>query len=121
MGFLDKAKAATTAAMQQGQAKVEAIQQSRTEAELYRNLGEASYRAQRQGADQAAVDAAFAALDAHFAAVQAAAASAASAGSTASASAGSDAAAASAAPMAPPPPTGVQPAQPTGNFTLDDL
>jgi hypothetical protein len=107
MGFLDKAKAATTAAMQQGQAKVEAIQQSRTEAELYRNLGEASYRAQRQGADQAAVDAAFAALDAHFAAVQAAAAS--------------DAAAASAAPMAPPPPTGVQPAQPTGNFTLDDL
>ena len=98
MGFLDKAKAATTAAMQQGQAKVEAIQQSRTEAELYRNLGEASYRAQRQGGDQAAVDAAFAALDTHFAAAQAAA-----------------------APTAPPPATGAQPAEPAGNFTLDDL
>jgi hypothetical protein len=101
MGFLDKAKAATTAAMQQGQAKVEAIQQSRTEADLYRNLGEASYRAQRQGGDQAAVDAAFVALDAHFAAVQAAAASAAS--------------------TVPPPATGAQPTQPAGNFTLDDM
>lgn len=71
MGFLDKAlektKATATQAMQQGQAKVSAYQQSRTEADLYRTLGEATYRAQRHGGDQAAVDAALAALDSHFA------------------------------------------------------
>lgn len=71
VGFLDKAlektKATATQAMQQGQAKVSAYQQSRTEAELYRTLGEATYRAQRHGGDQAAVDAALAALDSHFA------------------------------------------------------
>ena len=71
VGFLDKAlektKATATQAMQQGQAKVNAYQQGRTEAELYRALGEATYRAQRHGGDQAAVDAALAALDRHFA------------------------------------------------------
>ena len=71
VGFLDKAlektKVTATQAMHQGQAKVSAYQQSRTEAELYRTLGEATYRAQRHGGDQAAVDAALAALDSHFA------------------------------------------------------
>jgi hypothetical protein len=37
MGFLDKAKVAATSAMAQGQAKVGAMQQSRSESELYRS------------------------------------------------------------------------------------
>jgi len=101
MGFLDKAKAATTAAVQQGQAKVGAIQQSRAEAELYRALGEASYRAQRQGGDPGAVETALVALDTHFAQVEAAAATP----------------SAPAAPASAPPASG----PPAGNFTLDDM
>jgi hypothetical protein len=112
MGFLDKAKATATAAMQQGQAKVEQIQQSRAEAELYKTLGEATYKARRQGGDQAAVDAALAALDNHFAQV---------------AASGSDAAAGnasgSAEPTAPagPASSGASSVPQSGNFTLDDM
>src|SRR5579884_2409909 len=81
MGLLDKAKVAATAAMasaqqaaQQGQAKVGAYQQSRSEAEMYRALGEAVYQEQRHGGDPAAVTAAIEALDTHFAKVAEAAA-----------------------------------------------
>jgi hypothetical protein len=111
MGFLDKAKATAAQAMQQGQAKVEQIQQSRQESELYKTLGEAVYKAQRQGGDQAAVDAALTALDSHFAQVAQAAASA--------PAADGGAAAGTAAPSAPPasPPAAPQ----EGNFTLDDM
>lgn len=107
MGFLDKAKATATQAMQQGQAKVEQIQQSRQESELYKTLGEAVYKAQRQGGDQAAVDAALTALDSHFAQVAQAAAAAPAApdGGT------------SAAPTTPSAPAATQ----EGNFTLDDM
>ena len=106
MGFLDKAKATATAAVAQGQAKVGAIQQSRSEHELQRSLGEAGYRQQRQGGDQAAVDAALTALDDHFAQV-------------------AQAAAAQAAAPAPSQPAAPAPASPStteaGNFTLDDM
>ena len=109
MGFLDKAKATATAAVAQGQAKVGAIQQSRSEHELQRTLGEAVYRQQRQGGDQAAVDAALVALDEHFAQVaQAAAAQAAAAPAPAP---GQPAA----------PPSASQPTTEAGNFTLDDM
>jgi hypothetical protein len=109
MGFLDKAKATATAAVAQGQAKVGAIQQSRSEHELQRNLGEAVYRQQRQGGDQASVDTALAALDDHFAQVaQAAAAQA--------------AAAPAPTPGQPPAPAPASPpATDAGNFTLDDM
>jgi len=119
MGFLDKAKATATQAMQQGQAKVGAIQQSRAEADLYRSLGEATYRAQRQGGDPAAVEAAVAALDAHFAQVAEAAAAAGApgaSGATAPASSGP-----MGAPGAPSAPAAPPAAPPSGNFTLDDM
>ena len=110
MGFLDKAKATATAAVQQGQAKVGAIQQSRSEHELHRALGEVVYRQHRQGGDQAAVDAALTALDEHFAQVaQAAAAQAAAAPAPAPGQ-----------PAAPTPPAS-QPTTQPGNFTLDDM
>lgn len=109
MGFLDKAKATATAAVAQGQAKVGAIQQSRSEHELQRTLGEAVYRQQRQGGDQASVDAAITALDEHFAQVaQAAAAQAAAAPAPAPGQ-----------PSAPAPST--SPTAEPGNFTLDDM
>jgi len=120
MGFLDKAKATAAQAMQQGQAKVEQIQQSRQESELYKTLGEAVYKAQRQGGDQSAVDAALTALDSHFASVQQAAESAAAA----SAAAAGSAAGSAAPPTAPPttPPTTPPSAAPQeGNFTRDDM
>lgn len=107
MGFLDKAKATATAAVAQGQAKVGAIQQSRSEHDLHRTLGEVVYRQQRQGGDQAAVDAALVALDEHFA--QAAAAQAAAAPAPAPGQ-----------PATPPPSTTPPTTQP-GNFTLDDM
>jgi D-arabinose 1-dehydrogenase-like Zn-dependent alcohol dehydrogenase len=117
MGFLDKAKVAATQAMQQGQAKVSAFQQSREEADLYKTLGEASYAQARRGGDQGAVDSAIAALDAHFVAVEQAAAAAAaaqSAGATgAAAPAGAGAAGAASAQG--------QPAEEAGSFTLDDM
>jgi hypothetical protein len=125
MGFLDKAKATATQAMQQGQAKVGAIQQGRAEADLYRNLGEATYRAQRQGGDPAAVEAAVAALDTHFAQVAEAAAAAAAAGAPgapgATAPALSCPMGAPGAPAAPAAPTAPPAAPPSGNFTLDDM
>jgi hypothetical protein len=113
MGFLDKAKATAAQAMQQGQAKVEQIQQGRQESELYKTLGEAVYKAQRQGGDQAAVDAALTALDNHFAQVAQAAAAASEADGGPSASPSGSAG---------PAPAGPAPAAPQeGNFTLDDM
>jgi hypothetical protein len=119
MGFMDKAKQAAMQAKesaqhmaQQGQAKVASVQESRNVGELYKNLGEAVYKAQRQGGDQAAVEAALAALDQHHA--QAAAAPAAPAATP-------DAAVpppvAPTEGMAAPPPA----APPAGDFTLDDV
>lgn len=116
MGFMDKAKQAAMQAKesaqqiaQQGQAKVASVQESRSVGELYKNLGEAVYRAQRQGGDQAAVDAALAALDQHFA--QAAAPPA-----TPNAAA---------PPMTPTegttPPPAPPATPPAGDFTLDDI
>lgn len=121
MGFLDKAKeaadravAATQHAAQQGQAKLESVQASKSEGDLYRALGEAFFNEQRRGGDRAPVVDALAALDQHFAAAQA-------------------------APTPPPSPTGYTqptpgtaapapapagpsaPSAPAGNFTLDDL
>ena len=113
MGFLDKAKATAAQAMQQGQAKVEQIQQSRQESELYKTLGEAVYKAQRQGGDQAAVDAALTALDNHFAQVSQAAANAPAAGAT------SGDGGASAGAYAPPPSSPAAPQE--GNFPLGDM
>src|SRR5207237_1852926 len=107
MGFLDKAKATATAAVAQGQAKVGAIQQSRSEHELQRTLGEAVFRQQRQGGDQAAVDAAVAALADHYAQVAQAAAA--------------QAAAAPAPSQPAAPPSASQPTTEAGNFTLDDM
>ena len=74
MGFMDKAKEAAEKAKaqaqqiaQQGQAKVQDVQRTRSEHELYQNLGEAYYAQQRRGGDATAVTAALDALDAHFA------------------------------------------------------
>ncbi len=114
MGLMDKAKQAAMQAKeqaqhmaQQGQAKVAQVQQTRESSELYKTLGEAYYNAQRHGGDQAAVDAALAALDAH-----------------AEAAAAAPAPDAGAAPPAPgggvvPPPSPAAP--PAGDFTLDDV
>jgi len=117
MGFLDKAKAQATAAMAQGQAKVGAMQSNRSEGELYRALGEATYAAQRRGGAPDAVDAAIGALDAHFAQLaQQAAAAPPPAGWQGGAPAGPP-------PGQPyvPPPASSPAAPPTGNFTLDDM
>ena len=111
MGFLDKAKATAAQAMQQGQAKVEQIQQSRQESELYKTLGEAVYKAQRHGGDQAAVDAGLTALDNHFAQVAQAAAAAPAADGGPSASPSGSAGPSASSPAAPQ----------EGNFTLDDM
>jgi len=118
MGFLDKAKeaaekamAATQQAAQQGQAKIETMQQAKSEGELLKALGEAYYNEQRHTAGHEAVEVALAAIDAHHAGVAAAAA-------TPDAPAPS-ADGAPAAPAAPAPPA--PPAAPAGNFTLDDL
>ena len=112
MGFLDKAKAQATAAMAQGQAKVGAMQSNRSEGELYRALGEATYAAQRRGGAPDAVDAAIGALDAHFAQLAQQAAAAPPPGQ----------------PYVPPPgqpyvppPASSPAAPPAGNFTLDDM
>lgn len=132
MGFMDKAKEAALQAKtsaqqmaQQGQAKVQAAQQGRSESELYRALGEAVYNEQRRGGDPAAVQAALGALDAHYAAMPPAPAPGTSPtpmapgdtnyGAPAAPPAG---AAPGPAPVASPPPAA---APPPGNFTLDDL
>ena len=128
MGFLDKAKeaaekamAATSQAAQQGQAKIETMQQAKSEGELLKALGEAYYNEQRGGAGHEAVEVALAAIDAHHAGAAAAAPEAAAAPAAAPA----DAPAASTPPAAPAPPTPpappAPPAAPAGNFTLDDL
>ena len=128
MGLLDKAKASATAAMAQGQAKVGAFQQGRSEAELYKALGEAFYREQRQGGDHDATVAALVAVDNALA--QAAAAQAAAAQPTAyqqpaapyqqpAAPYQQPAAPAPGQPYTPPPASGTAPT--AGNFTLDDL
>jgi hypothetical protein len=118
MGLMDKAKQAAMQAKeqaqhmaQQGQAKVAQVQEGRESGELYRTLGEAYYNAQRHGGDQAAVEAALAALDAHAAAAAAAPAPAAGPAPT-------DAPAAPPV-AAPPPPSPASP--PPGDFTLDDV
>lgn len=114
MGFMDKAKEAALLAKssaqqmaQQGQAKVTQVQQTHSEGELYRTLGEAFYAEQRRGSDQQTVLTALNALDQHFA----------SPPPTAAGPAGEQF-------VAPAPPAG--PAAPTqppppGDFTLDDL
>jgi hypothetical protein len=66
MSLLDKAKASMQQVAQQGQAKVHSIQQSRSEAEMYRALGEAFYNQQRRGGDPTATESALQALDVHF-------------------------------------------------------
>jgi hypothetical protein len=113
---MDKAKQAAMQAKesaqhmaQQGQAKVAQVQQTRESGELYRNLGEAYYAAQRSGGDNAAVTAALEALDAHFAAAPPQTpAPADSAGAPPAADA-----------AVPPPPSPASP--PPGDFTLDDV
>jgi hypothetical protein len=133
MGFLDKAKEAAEKAMasaqqaaQQGQAKVGAYQQGKSENELYRTLGEAFYREQRSGGDRLAVQGALDALDAHMTA--AAAAAQAAADQAAAQAAAQSSAPAQAWPAAPAPGAPAAPSAPPasapatgGNFTLDDL
>jgi len=115
MGFMDKAKEAALQAKtqaqqlaQQGQAKVQTMQQGRSEHELQRTLGEAAYNAERRGGDREAVVTAMTALDQHYAAAAAAPATE--------------------QPPAAPPPAGAPtdpapgPGAPAGgSFTLDNL
>jgi hypothetical protein len=117
MGLLDKAKASATAAMAQGQAKVGAFQQGRSEAELYKALGEAFYREQRQGGDHEATVAALVAVDTALA--QAAQAAAAQPAPYQQPAAPYQQPAAPAQPYTPPPASGTAPT--AGNFTLDDM
>jgi hypothetical protein len=74
MTFLDKAKVAAEKAaaraqqgVQQGQAKLDAIQTKRRADALLRELGAAYYAEQRRSADHAGVEVALQALDAHAA------------------------------------------------------
>ncbi len=124
MGFMDKAKEAALQAKtqaqqlaQQGQAKVQTIQQGRSEHELQRTLGEAVYNAERRGGDREAVVAALTALDQHYAA----AATAPDAGTAAGAPApGVTPTAPTAAPTAAPSaPSSGAPA--SGSFTFDNM
>jgi len=121
MGLLDKAKASATAAMAQGQAKVGAFQQGRSESELYKALGEAFYREQRQGGDHEATVAALVALDTAIAqAAQAQAAQAAAQPAPYQQPAPPyQQPAAPGQPYTPPPASGAAPT--AGNFTLDDM
>jgi hypothetical protein len=75
MSFLDKAKVAAEKAaskaqqgVQQGQAKIEELQDKRKADALLRELGSAYYDEERHGGDHEAVVRAVAALDAHLAA-----------------------------------------------------
>jgi hypothetical protein len=120
MGLLDKAKASATAAMAQGQAKVGAFQQGRSESELYKALGEAFYREQRQGGDHEATVAALVAVDNALAqAAQAAQAAAAQPAPYQQPAAPYQQPAAPGQPYTPPPASGTAPT--AGNFTLDDM
>jgi hypothetical protein len=122
MGFLDKAKeaadravAATQHAAQQGQAKLENVQSSRSEGDLYKALGEAFFNEQRRSGDRAQVVDALAALDQHFAAAPAAQTPPAPPAGYPQPAPGAPAP----APAAPAAPSA--PSAPAGNFTLDDL
>jgi hypothetical protein len=117
MGLLDKAKASATAAMAQGQAKVGAFQQGRSEADLYKALGEAFYREQRQGGDHESTVAALVAVDTALA--QAAQAAAAQPAPYQQPAAPYQQPAAPGQPYTPPPASGAAPT--AGNFTLDDM
>ncbi len=117
MGLLDKAKASATAAMAQGQAKVGAFQQGRSESELYKALGEAFYREQRQGGDHEATVAALVAVDSALA--QAAQAAAAQPAPYQQPPAPYQQPAAPGQPYTPSPASGTAPT--AGNFTLDDM
>ena len=122
MGLLDKAKASATAAMAQGQAKVGAFQQGRSESDLYKALGEAFYREQRQGGDHEATVAALVAVDtalAQAAQAQAAQAAAAQPAPYQQPAAPYQQPAAPGQPYTPPPASGAAPT--AGNFTLDDM
>lgn len=133
MGLMDKAKQAALQAKesaqqmaQQGQAKVASVQESRNVGELYRNLGEAAYNAQRRGGDAAAVEAAMTALDQHFAGAPASAPEGTGAPSAPNTPAAAQTGSApqpmpTDAPPAAPPAPSAPPAPPAGNFTLDDL
>jgi hypothetical protein len=74
MSFLDKAKVAAEKAatkaqqgVQQGQAKIEELQEKRKADALLRELGSAYWDQERHGGDHEAVVRALAALDAHTA------------------------------------------------------
>jgi hypothetical protein len=74
MSFLDKAKVAAEKAatkaqqgVQQGQAKIEELQDKRKSDALLRDLGSAYYDEERHGGDHEAVVRAIAALDSHAA------------------------------------------------------
>jgi hypothetical protein len=128
MGFMDKAKQAAMQAKesaqhvaQQGQAKVASVQQGRNEGELYRNLGEAYYAAERRGGDQDAVASALTALDQHFAAAAQAAAAPSAASDAPAPAAPLPTDAVAPAPAGPAPTAPPAAAPPSGNFTLDDL
>jgi hypothetical protein len=121
MGLMDKAKEAALQAKasaqqiaQQGQAKVASVQQGRSEAELFRGLGEAYFNEQRRGGGHEAVVAALGALDAHYAAAAAPPSGATDPGA---------APPMTAQPASPPPPSSPPPSSPppAGDFTLDDL
>jgi hypothetical protein len=131
MGFMDKAKEAALQAKQksqqlaqQGQAKVQTMQQGRSEAELLRALGEAYYAQTRHSGDPAAVATALAALDEHYASASDGASTGGAAtdgaptdgaptGGAATGGATFDGGTAGAPESTPPPPA--------GNFTLDNL
>ena len=63
----EKAKVAAQQGVQQGQAKLDAIQTKRRADALLHRLGAAYYNEQRQGGTHELVDSALAALDAHVA------------------------------------------------------
>ena len=63
----EKAKVAAQQGVQQGQAKLDAIQTKRRADALLHKLGAAYYNEQRQGGSHDPVEAALAALDAHAA------------------------------------------------------
>jgi hypothetical protein len=132
MGFLDKAKeaanqamAATQQAAAKGQDKVTAMQQGRTEAQLYAALGQAFYAEQRHGASTQGVVDGLAALDSHFAEVARAASAQQQTYSPPPASTpfeqGSTAPGSFPPPTPPSPPAAQPGPPPAGNFTVDDL
>lgn len=127
MGFLDKAKEAAQQAtakaqqgMAQGQAKLGEVQAKRAADGLLRDLGAAFYAEQRQGGSSESVVTALRALDTHVAQNGPIDTSATPTdGSSAGSSMGTPPPPTSA--TGTPPPSPATPAQPTGDFKLDDL